>query len=121
MIILEYEWRGQPVDQSAHKLSAAKCKGPDPNHCQQQQQQQGGPSKAKKHRGKQERAKCKKYAHKRQTQQQNHGHSHLLSTATIEEIPSPIVPPPMPTMILASQLSRWSAYCGNREENDDNN
>jgi hypothetical protein len=103
IIIQEYERRGQPVDQSAHKLSAVKCKGPDPKNCLQQQ---GGPPKDTKRGGKQEHAKRKKYACKQQTQQQNHSHSQLLSTATIKEIPSPIVPPLMPTMILASQPSR---------------
>jgi hypothetical protein len=38
-ILYEYEHHGRPADQSANKLSAVKCKGPNPAHHQQQQQQ----------------------------------------------------------------------------------
>jgi hypothetical protein len=37
-IIQEYERHDRQTNHSANKLSAVKCKGPDPAHCQQQQQ-----------------------------------------------------------------------------------
>ena len=42
----EWECAHRPIDESAQKLSAVRCKGPDPSyHPQQQQQSQPGPSR----------------------------------------------------------------------------
>ena len=91
-IVYEYERHGRPTDQSVNKLSAVKCKGPDPAHHQQQQQQprpqqqrapqpQPGPSqqpqpsqqgKTKRRGGRQEKERQERRAAKQK--QHDHGY-----------------------------------------------
>jgi hypothetical protein len=121
VITQEFERANRPIDHSALKLSAIKCKGPDPSHRPQQNQQhpqqnqqhpqpgtsrqhqqqgqQQGQAPKKRRGGRQEKQKQERRARK----QEHNDHSHFASSATIAEVVEPSL---APTYINALQPSR---------------